>query len=74
MKKYIIEITDTDVYINGELCYFSRKMDKEDHETDLNKKAILALADTMGYEATFLFEEMASRLWEMLKEPDDEVK
>lgn len=72
MKKFVIEITDTDVYINGELQYFSCPMDKEDKEVDLDKKALLALADEMGYEATFLFEEMAYRLDEMLDELDEE--
>ncbi|MBR5317938.1 MAG: hypothetical protein IKU39_08605 [Lachnospiraceae bacterium] len=71
MKKFVVEITDTDVYINGELQHFAHKMDKENHEDDLNKKALLALANEMGYEATFLFEEMADRLWEMLDEPDN---
>lgn len=72
MKKFTIEITDTDVYVNGKLCFFSEKMDKENHEDDLNKKAILALADEMGYEATFLFEEMVDRLYEMLDESDED--
>ena len=72
MKKFIIEITDTDVYINDELCECALPMDKENHEDDLNKRAILALADEMGYEATFLFEEMADRLEEMLDELDEE--
>lgn len=72
MKKYVIEITDNDVYVNGELQYFSTVMDKENHEDDLNKKALLALANTMNYEATFLFEEMTDRLWEMLDEIDEE--
>ena len=72
MKLYTIKITDTDVYINGELQHFAMPMDKENHEDDLNKKAILALAGDMGYEATFLFEEMADRLWEMLDEQDEE--
>ena len=71
MSKFVIEITDTDVYINGKLCYFSTKMDKENHEDDLNKKAFVALADEMNYEAQFLFEEMADRLDEMLDELDD---
>lgn len=70
MKEYNIKITDTDIYINDKLCNFATKMDKENHEDDLNKKAILALANEMGYEATFLFEEMADRLWEMLDEED----
>ena len=70
MKEFNIKITDTEVYINGKLQYFSTLMDKENKNDDLNKKAILALANEMGYEATFLFEEMSDRLWEML----DEVK
>lgn len=72
MKRFIVEIKDENVYVNGELQYFSTKMDKENKEDDLNKKALLALADEMGYEATFLFEEMADRLWEMLDEIDEE--
>lgn len=71
MKQFTIKITDTDVYINNELQYFAAKMDNEDHEDDLNKKALLALAVEMGYEAVFLFEEMAYRLEEMLDELDD---
>lgn len=72
MKQYIIEISGDGVYINGELQHFAMPMDKENHEDDLNKKAILALAGEMGYEATFLFEEMADRLWEMLDELDED--
>jgi hypothetical protein len=72
MKEYNIKITDTNVYINGEPQYFSAKMDKENAEDDLNKKALLALAGEMGYEATFLFEEMADRLEEMLDEFEEE--
>lgn len=72
MKEWTIKITDTNVYINGELQHFAMPMDKEDKETDLDKKALLALAGEMGYEATFLFEEMADRLWEMLDELDEE--
>ena len=74
MKKWIIEITDTDVYINGELKTFAMPMDKENKEDDLNKKAILALAGEMGYEAIFLFEEMADRLDEMLDEVDEDLE
>lgn len=70
MEKFTIEITDTNVYINGRLHTFECKMDKENHEDDMNKKAILALANEMGYEPTFLFEEMADRLNEMLDEED----
>ena len=72
MKEFNIKITDNEVYINDKLHYFSRDMDKENKEDDLNKKAILALACEMGYEATFLFEEMADRLWEMLDERNEE--
>lgn len=70
MKKFTIEITDTDVYINGHLHLFGCKMDKENHEDDMNKRAIVALANEMGYEPVFLFEEMADRLDEMLDEED----
>lgn len=73
MKQFIIKITDdSKVYINDELQNCAYPMDKENKEDDLNKKAILALADKMGYEAIFLFEEMAQRLDEMLDEIDDE--
>ena len=72
MKRFVIEIKDENVYINGKLQYFSTKMDKENKEDDLNKKALLALADEMGYEAIFLFEEMAQRLDEMLDEIEEE--
>jgi hypothetical protein len=70
MKQFTIKIIDDEVYINDKLCEFAMPMDKENHEDDLNKKAILALADEMGYEATFLFEEMVDRLNEMLDEED----
>ena len=61
-----------DVYINDKICEFSTPMDEESHEDDLNKKALLALANEMGYEATFLFEEMAERLYEILDEEDED--
>ena len=70
MKKFTIEITDTDVFINGKLYEFANKMDKENYEDDMNKKAIVALANEMGYEPVFLFEEMADRLDEMLDEEE----
>ena len=73
MKEWNIKITDKgDIYINDKICGFDCDMDKEDHEVDLDKKAILALADEMGYEAQFLFEEMAQRLEEMLDEIEDD--
>ena len=72
MKQFTIKITDTDVYINDELQHCAYPMDKENHEDDLNKRAILALADKMGYEATFLFEEMVDRLEEMLDEIEED--
>lgn len=71
MKEFNIKITDTEVYINGKLQYFSCPMDKESKDDDLNKKAFVALANEMDYEAIFLFEEMAQRLDEMLDEVDD---
>lgn len=72
MKQFTIKITDTDVYIDDELQECAYPMDKENHEDDLNKRAILALADKMGYEATFLFEEIADRLEEMLDEIEED--
>lgn len=71
MKQYVIKIDDNNVYINDKLCECAMPMDKENHEDDLNKRAILALADEMKYEAVFLFEEMAYRLEEMLDELDE---
>lgn len=62
MKKFTIEITDTDVYINGHLHLFGCKIDKENHEDDMNKKAILALANEMDYEPAPLFEALVDRL------------
>ena len=68
MKQFAIKIIDDEVYINDKLCECAMPMDKENHEDDLNKRAILALANEMGYEAIFLFEEMADRLDEMTEE------
>lgn len=70
MKQFTIKIIDDEVYINDKLCECEMPMDKESHEDDLNKRAILALVDEMGYEPVFLFEEMADRLDEMLDEDD----
>lgn len=72
MKTFTIKITDKDVYINDKLCGFATEMDTENHEDDLNKKALLALANEMGYEACFLFGEMADRLNGMLDEIDED--
>ena len=49
MKEFNIKITENEVYINGKLCECAYPMDKESYEDDLNKRAILALADVMGY-------------------------
>ena len=70
MKSIIIKITENDVYINDVQHSFACPMDKENHEDDLNKKALVALADEMGYEPVFLFEEIADRLHEMVNEHD----
>ena len=32
MKKFTIEITDTDVFVNGKLCEFANKKDKENYK------------------------------------------
>lgn len=45
-------------------------MDKGNHKDDMNKRAIVALANEMGYEPVFLFEEMVDRLDEMLDEEE----
>lgn len=71
MKQFTIKIIDDEVYVNDKLCECAMPMDKENHEDDLNKRAILALANEMGYEAIFLFEEMADRLDEMLDELEE---
>lgn len=73
MKQFTIKIIDNDVYINDRLCEFAMPMDKENFEDDLNKKALVALADEMGYEAIYLFEEIACRLDETLDEVWDLV-
>ena len=70
MKKFTIEITDTNVYVNGRHWEFAHKMDKENHKDDMNKRAIVALANEMGYEPVFLFEEMADKLDELLDEEE----
>lgn len=62
-KRFVIEIKNNNVYVNGELHYFDTKMDKKNEKDDLNKKAILALVNEMGYEAAFLFEEMINELY-----------
>lgn len=66
----MIEITDSNVLINGNLHTFEREMNKESREDDMNEKAILALANEMGFEPIPLFEEMAGRLYEMLDESE----
>ena len=65
MKKFTIEITDTDVFVNGKLYEFANKMDEENYDDDMNKKAILALANEMNYEPASLFEELVDRLGEI---------
>ena len=65
MKKFTIEIINTDVYINGHLYTFGCKMDEENYDDDMNKKAIFALAQEMNYEPASLFEELVDRLGEI---------
>lgn len=72
MKEFHIKIIGNEVYINNHMHPFLLDMDKENKEDDLNKKALVALADVMGYEAQYLFEEMADRLDEMLDELEEE--
>ena len=72
MKEFTIKITDIDVYINDKR-HLVETMDQEDTKVNMDKKALVALADEMGYEAVFLFEEMVDRLYEMLDELDTMV-
>lgn len=65
MKKFIVEITDTDVYFNGHLHMFGCKTDEESYEDDINRNEILALVDEMGYEPVPLFEEVTDRFGEI---------
>ena len=70
MKQYTIKIINDDVYINNEFCRCDYPMNKENKEDDLNKRVILSLANKMGYEPIFLFEEMVDRLDEMTDEEE----
>ena len=73
MREYVISITDDgDVFLNGTQCYCILPMDKENDKIDADKRALLALADKMGYETTYLFYEMGDRLEEILDEIDRE--
>ena len=70
MKEFNIKIDGYNIFINNELHQFAATMDIDDMDDDLNKKAILALANEMGYEPVYLFEEMADRLHEIVEEVD----
>ncbi len=77
MKEFKITITDDgDILTNGEVLGFACDMDRDD-QVDLDKKAILALAEQMGYggyKAASLFKEMADRLAEILPVKDNTMK
>ena len=68
MKEFNIKITNEGIYINNKLHNNDYIMDKLSKEDDLNKKAILALVNEMGYEATYLFEEITDILDAMVNE------
>lgn len=68
MKEFNIKITNEGIYINNKLHNNNHIMDKVSKEDDLNKKAILALVNEMGYEATYLFEEIIDTLDAMVNE------
>jgi len=70
MSKFVIKITDSNVWINGKLHTFEHEMNKKDRKDDMNEKAILALANEMGFEPVPLFEEMVDRLNEILNESE----
>lgn len=50
MRKFVIEIADSNVWINGNLHTCGCEMDEDSREDDINKKAILTLANEMDYE------------------------
>ena len=64
-KQFVVTIRGNAVYINNTYRHFSTYMDT-DREIDLDKKALVALVNEMGYEPIFMFEEMADRLDAML--------
>ena len=69
MKEFNIKITDDgDIYINDKMHKFANDIDKSDKDDDLNAKAIVALADEMGYEPVYLFEAMADALHRIIEE------
>lgn len=68
MQEFNIKITNEGIYINNKLHNNDYIMDKVSKEDDLNKKAILALVNEMGYEATYLFEEITDTLDAMVNE------
>ena len=68
--EYNIKVIGGNVYINKKLHTFAAPMDEYNSEDDLNKKILLALANEMGYEPLFLFDEIADRLWKMMDEPE----
>ena len=71
MIEYNVKITDDGyIYINGNLHSFYCNVDS-DRCDDLNKKALIALADAMGYESVFLFEEIADDLNRLVDDEDD---
>lgn len=70
MIEYIVRIDGDNVFINGEQHYFGSDIDEGNKEDDLNEKALIALAEAMGYETTVLFDEMADRLWDIINEED----
>lgn len=64
-----IEVTKANaIYINGNKKEYAEKMDLNDELADIDKKILLSLADSMGYEPSELFREMVDRLDEMVDE------
>lgn len=65
--KYIIEITNDKIYINGKRHYCD-KIDKLDDKDNLSKQILTCLAAEMNYEPELLFEELADDLRRLAEE------
>lgn len=61
MNEYKIIATKEGCVINGNVHYCSTTMDSNE-EDDKNKRILLALANEMGYEPCYLFDELAQSL------------
>lgn len=65
--KYVIEIIDDKIYINGNHHYCD-KIDEFDSKDNLSKQILICLATEMNYEPEFLFEELVDDLRRLAEE------